>query len=183
MKRAKEPCSNLNTWTHRFSYVNNPATLLLKENRLAGPRLPVLERIPLMTHCFPGNYKQLGGPSTSAEKAEPGGIKCDYMKPKSLHGQVISRFKKALQETAMSDVYRGCSLSDERSGTRRPQEPGEETDIEHHKLQKDDSVLFGGIKTYGLHYTYLRQQQREVLYFAGGFFWLVLCGILCHLFF
>lgn len=70
----------------------------------------------------------------TAEKAEPGGIQCDYMKPKSLHGQVISRFKKALQETAMSDVYRSCSLSDGRSGTRRPQEPGEETDIEHHKL-------------------------------------------------
>lgn len=105
------------------------------------------------------------------------------MKPKSLQGQVISRFKKVLQETAMSDVYRSCSLSDGRSATRRPQEPGEETDREHHKLQKDDSVLFGGIKTYGLHYVDLRQQQREVLYVAGGVFWLVLCGILCHLFF
>lgn len=91
-------------------------------------------QIPLMTHCFPDNYKQLGGPSISVEKAEPGGIKCHYMKPKSLQGQVISRFKKALQETAVSDVYGSCSLSDGRSGTRRPQEPGEETDTEHHKL-------------------------------------------------
>lgn len=66
-------------------------------------------------------------------------------------------------------VGMGCR-SDGRSGTRRPQEPGEETDTQHHQLQKDDSVLFGGIKTYGLHYMYLRQQRREVLYVAGGFF-------------
>lgn len=107
----------------------------LAEGKQAGwPKITWSWQIPLKTHCFPGNYKQLGGPSTSAEKAEPGGIQCDYMKPKLLHRQVISRFKKVLQETAMSDVYRSCSLSDGRSGTRRPQEPGEETDIEHHKL-------------------------------------------------
>lgn len=107
----------------------------LAEGKLvAWSKITCSSQIPLMTDHFPGNYKQLGGPSLSAEKAEPGGMKCDYMKPKSLREQVISTFKKALQETAMSDVYGSCSLSDGRSGTRRLQEPGEETDTEHHKL-------------------------------------------------
>lgn len=89
--------------------------------------------------------------STPTGKVEPGGIKCDYRKPKSLCGQVISRFKKALRETVVSDVSRSRILSAGRSGTRRLQEPVEETDVEYHKLQRDDSVFFGGIKTYGLH--------------------------------
>lgn len=72
-----------------------------------------------LTCCLRGTCKQPGGPT---EKAEPGEIKFDYKKHKSLCGQATSRLKMALWKTVVSNVYMNHILSTGRPGIKRLQE-------------------------------------------------------------